>query len=200
MVAEVARCDIVPADRGDRATQSTSNPVGTCVQVRFDFSSTGHEAPNGIGKDAHPRMLTFPPDYTFLIQLGTFFVLLTILARLLFAPFLELLDERDQRTAGDIADAASSRSEVEALSARVDAELSKARAAAMSEVESVRRETKSEAKALFDQAQSEAASRLVELRSAIAQSAREARGSLASDARAIADQMVDAVLGRGGRA
>ena len=145
-------------------------------------------------------MLTFPPDYTFLIQLGTFFVLLTILARLLFAPFLELLDERDQRTAGDIADAATSRSEVEALSARVDAELSKARAIAMTEVESVRRETKSEAKALFDQAQSEAASRLVELRSGIAQSAREARGSLASDARALADQMVDAVLGRGGRA
>ena len=140
------------------------------------------------------------PNVTTLVQVAMFFVLMPILGKVLFAPFLEVLDERASRTSGDIEDAQRSRAEVDALSAQVDAELAKARALAMSEVEAVRRKTKEEARALFDQAQAEAAGRLSELRGGIAKATAEARTALVADARSIADQMVNAVLGRGGMA
>lgn len=144
-------------------------------------------------------MLTFPPDFTFVVQLGTYFVLLLILARLVFTPFLELLDERAARTAGDVATAAEQRSEVETLSASIDADLAKAKAAALSEVEAARRASREEARELLEHARSEASERLAELRSELAASAATARTGLASEASALAEQMVAAVLGSGAR-
>jgi F-type H+-transporting ATPase subunit b len=145
-------------------------------------------------------MLTLPPDYTFLIQLGTFAVLLVMLAKLLFAPFQELLAERAARTIGDVEAAAASRAEVSSLSARVDAELARARAAASAEAEAVGAHTRDEAAKLFDDAQREAAARLAELRAQVAEATRQARGTIATDARAIADEMVSAVIGSGSAA
>lgn len=137
-------------------------------------------------------------DFTFLIQLGTFLVLFLVLSRLLFAPFLELLEERSARTIGDVAQAAAARAEVQSLTARVDAELAKARAAANAEVDAVRRHTREEAAGLVDQAQRDAASRLAELRAEVAAATSDARSKLAADARSIADAMVAAVIGQGG--
>jgi F-type H+-transporting ATPase subunit b len=142
-------------------------------------------------------MLELPPDYTFLVQFVTFGVLVFVLSKLLFAPFLEVLAEREARTIGDVEQAAATRAEVEALSARVDAELAKARAAAKAEVDAVRARTREEASQLFQSAQHEAATRLTELRNEVATATREARGALANDARALADAMVAAVIGGG---
>jgi F0F1-type ATP synthase membrane subunit b/b' len=143
-------------------------------------------------------MLTLPPDFTFLIQFGTFAVLVAVLGRLLFAPFLEVLAERDARTTGDVEKAAASRAEVQALSARVDAELAKARAEANAEVDAVKRRTREEASQLFQDAQRDATARLTELRAQVADATREARGALATDARTLADAMVTAVISGGG--
>jgi F-type H+-transporting ATPase subunit b len=145
-------------------------------------------------------MLTLPPDFTFVIQLGTFLVLLMVLSRLLFAPFLEVLAERADRTSGDIAKAAASRAEVESLSARVDAELANARAAAQAEVDAVRAATREEAARLFQSAHDEAAARLAELRAEVRSATAAAKGNLANDAAALADAMVSAVLGGSGAA
>lgn len=142
-------------------------------------------------------MLTLPPDHTFLIQIGIFALLFFVLGKTLFSPFLALLQERAERTTGDIANAAASREEVAALSARVDQDLAAARSAAQAEVERVRAETRAEAAKLFDQAQQEAGSRLAELRAEVRSATEEARRALGSDARAIADAMVGAVLGSG---
>jgi len=140
-------------------------------------------------------MLTLPPDYTFFVQLGTFLVLFVVLGQLLFAPFAELLAEREARTTGDIASAAASRAEVQTLLSHVDTELAKARASANAEVEAVRAKTREEADALFQKAQAEAAVRLAELRGEVVKATNEARASLANDARSMAETMVAAVLG-----
>lgn len=140
-------------------------------------------------------MLTLPPDFTFLIQLGSFFILLAVLGRLLFAPFLEVLDERSERGLGDIEKAAASRAEVQSMSARVDAELARARVQANAEVDAVRAATREEAARLFESAQQQAATRLAELRKQVTAATEQARGSLAADARSIADAMVAAVIG-----
>lgn len=142
-------------------------------------------------------MLELPPDYTFLVQFVTFAVLVFVLSRVLFAPFMEVLAERAARTVGDVEKAAATRAEVEALSARVDAELAKARAAANAEVDAVRTRTREEAAQLFQGAQQEASARLAELREQVRAATEEARGALASDARAMADSMVAAVIGGG---
>lgn len=142
-------------------------------------------------------MLELPPDYTFLVQFVTFGALVVVLNKLLFTPFLELLEERAARTVGDVAAAAATREEVEALSAKVDAELTKARAAANAEVEAVRARTREEASQLFQGAQQQASARLAELREEVANATRDARRSLASDARTLADAMVNAVIGGG---
>lgn len=145
-------------------------------------------------------MLTLPPDYTFVIQLGTFFVLLMVLSRILFAPFLEVLSERSARTVGDIEKAAASRAEMNTLSARVDAEIAKARAAASAEVDAVRAQTREEAAQLFQGAQQVASARLAELRAEVAAATRDARAALATDSRVLADAMVSAVVGSGSKA
>ncbi len=142
-------------------------------------------------------MLELPPDYTFLVQFVTFGALVFVLSKVLFAPFLEVLAERAARTIGDVEQAAATRAEVEALSARVDAELARARASANAEVEAVRARTREEAAQLFQSAQHDASSRLAELREQVATATREARGALANDARTLADAMVAAVIGGG---
>ena len=116
----------------------------------------------------HPEMLTLPPDFTFVIQLGTFLVLFLVLSKLLFAPFVELLAEREARTTGDIASAAASRAEVQTLLAHVDAELARARAGATAEVDAIRAKTREEAAELFRAAQNDASARLAELREEVA--------------------------------
>lgn len=155
---------------------------------------------NAGGLSSHFRMLTFPPDYTFLIQFGAFFALMLVLSRLLFAPFLQLLAEREARTVGDAERAAIQRSDAEQLATRIEADLAKVRAQTMSEVEAVRRSTREEESRLFSAAQSEASARLAELRSSISTATEQARSALADDARSIAEQMVTRILGRGDRA
>ena len=143
----------------------------------------------------HPEMLTLPPDFTFIIQLGTFLVLFLVLSKLLFAPFVELLAEREARTSGDIASAAASRVEVQTLLSHVDAELAKARASASAEVEAIRAKTREDAAELFRTAQNDAAARLAELRVQVAKATHDARTQLKSEARVMAETMVAAILG-----
>jgi len=143
-------------------------------------------------------MLTFPPDYTFLVQFGAFFALFFLLSRLLFSPFLQLLAERESRTIGYAERAAVQHSDASALVAKIEADLARVRTQAMSEVESVRRSTREEEARLFSAAQGEASARLAELRKSIATNAAQARSALAADAASIAEQMASRILGRGG--
>ncbi|HYC57835.1 MAG TPA: ATP synthase F0 subunit B [Candidatus Binatia bacterium] len=142
-------------------------------------------------------MLTFPPDFTFLIQLVAFFGLLFLMGRLLFVPYLELLDERQARTVGDAALAAEQTVEAQALAARIDEDLARARSQTMSEVDAIRRQTKDEEREIFARAQADAAARLGELRTAVSSATTEARQALGTEAKALADRMVAAVLGKG---
>jgi len=142
-------------------------------------------------------MLAFPPDFTFLIELASFFVLLFFLSRLLFRPYMDLLIERENRSTGDQEFARSEMVEAEELKRRIEAELAEARAQVREEVEGIRRRTKEEQTRLFEDARREAAERLAGLRDEIAQARRLASSALRDDTRRVAEQMVEAVLGRG---
>ena len=142
-------------------------------------------------------MLAFPPDITFIIQLGSFFVLLYLLNRLLFAPFAAVLAERSRRTEGDQALAREERDKALQLGQQIDHALAEAKANAHAEVDELRKQTKDEEADLLLATRNESAARLAELRAAIERAQSEARARLREDARMLADQMVDVVLGTG---
>ncbi len=145
-------------------------------------------------------MLAFPPDYTFLIQLVSFFVLLYLLNSLLFQPFSAVLVEREERTVGDQDAAGDALASVEEMRARFDSAMAEARAAASAEYESVRKATKAEEGGILGEAQAKAAAELAGMRTEIAAARDEAAAALRTDARSLADDMVKAVLSNGGHA
>lgn len=140
-------------------------------------------------------MLAFPPDFTFVIQLASFFVLLVVLNRLLFQPFGEVLAERQRRTAGAESSAEDDRNEAEKLKQTFESALAEARLEASSQAEALRRETRDGEAEIFDQAKIAASARLEQLREEIAKERRDAEAQLRNSAEELARQMVRAILG-----
>ncbi len=140
-------------------------------------------------------MLAFPPDFTFLIQLASFFVLLLVLNRLLFQPFGEVLAERQRRTAGAASSAEDDRSEADELKATFENALAEARLEASSQAEALRRETRDGEVEIFNQAKAAATARLEQLRGEIDNERQQAETQLRGSAEELARQMVRAVLG-----
>ena len=111
--------------------------------------------------------MSLSPDYTFLIQLASFFVLLFFLGRYLFGPFQALLLEREARTTGDSGLAESYQAEAEATGQRLESEMAKARAAAMSEAEKIRTADRAQEALILGEASAEAGRRLAEIRAEV---------------------------------
>jgi F-type H+-transporting ATPase subunit b len=139
-------------------------------------------------------MLAFPPDVTFVIQLVSFFVFLLVLNRLLFAPFAELIAERERRTDGAKRDAAHAQAEAETLARTIERGLQEARTRASAEAEAIRRKTHEHEVEIFNRAKNDAAERLAALRKAIARERESAKKILRDEARGLAAGMVEAVL------
>jgi F-type H+-transporting ATPase subunit b len=139
--------------------------------------------------------MNFELQAPFIIQLVSFFVLAYLLNRLLFEPFGRLLEEREQRTAGDQDLAASSREEAQRMNERYEQELKASRAQAQVAAEEVRSQARVDEAAILEKAREEAASNLAVLRKEVWQSRDEARSSLKAQSEEMADEMVKAVLG-----
>ncbi len=139
--------------------------------------------------------MNFELQAPFIIQLVSFFVLAYLLNRLLFEPFGRLLEEREQRTAGDKDLAASGREEAQRMNERYEQELKASRAQAQVAAEEVRSQARVDEAAILEKAREEAASNLAVLRKEVWQSRDEARSSLKSQSEEMANEMVKAVLG-----
>ena len=144
-------------------------------------------------------MLDFPPDLTFVVQLVGFFVLLAILNKLLFAPFLEVLNERAERTEGAAAHAVEEHDEANELKSKIDTAMSEARREAATIAETIRREGRASEAEIYEQGKEAAAAKLAELRAGIESERSAAENDLRDNAKTIAVSMVENVLG-GGRA
>ena len=139
--------------------------------------------------------MNFELQAPFIIQLASFFVLAYLLNRLLFEPFGRLLEEREQRTAGDQDLAASGREEAQRMNERYEQELKASRAQAQVAAEEVRSQARVDEAAILEKAREEAASHLAVLRKEVWQSRDEARSTLKAQSEEMADEMVKAVLG-----
>ncbi len=141
-------------------------------------------------------MLTFPPDITFVIQIICFFALWFGLQRLVFAPFLKVLEERECRTSGERHAADDLRAATAATAAEFERRMSAVRATIAGESEGARTAAHGEERGILDSARAEANTKLLELRQRLERDAAAARPALTAEARTLASAMAERVAGR----
>jgi F-type H+-transporting ATPase subunit b len=141
-------------------------------------------------------MLAFPPDFSFFVQILSFVVLWVGLKRLLFDPMLQVLEERDARTAGARKMAAEMRAAADSSAADHERRLQELRAAVAADGQSARAAVEAEERKLINAARDQAAAELSQLRDNLTRQAESARVGIAAEARTLATQMVERVVGR----
>ena len=139
-------------------------------------------------------MLAFPPDFTFVVQFVSFFVLLAVLNRLLFTPFGEVLDRRRTATIGAREEASRAQAAAEEYARTIERGLEEARARAAAEADAIRRAARESEAQIFNAAKQEATATLVELRAAISREREQAKQALRQEAKTLAASMGEAVL------
>lgn len=141
-------------------------------------------------------MIAFPPDFSFLIQIVSFFLLVFALRELLFVPVMRVLDERAARTIGARAEAEQSTRASEDTARAYDQRIEAMRRELAGETDRARSATAAEERTILMAAQNEAANRLSARRDALQAQAADARTALTREAETIAARMVERVVGR----
>lgn len=119
-----------------------------------------------------------------------------IVNRLLLAPLVRILSEREARTAGDQQRAEELRSEAAQAADRLDARLREARIEAQRTRASLLAEGEAEERKVLDLARGEAARASAEVRSSVAGELEAARAALRGQAQGLAREAAAQILGR----
>lgn len=135
-------------------------------------------------------------DYTVIIQIVSFLLLWFLLARLLFRPFLGLLEERERRTEGVKAETESLMGEGERLRAEYENGIARVRDEGNAAKEVIVREARQARERLLAQAKEEATRLIETAREEIQREMRKGRELAAREAEVIARQMAEKILGR----
>lgn len=135
-------------------------------------------------------------NISILYQIVLFVVLWLVLNKLLFQPYLRLLDERERRTTGAQHDCVELEHEGERLRARYQEKIAQGQAAGYAAKEAILQEARAEREKILAQARQQAAQNLEGVRSEIAAAMERERRLAASEAAALAEEMASKVLGR----
>ncbi len=141
-------------------------------------------------------MLAFPPDSTFLIQIVSFLILWQLLRKLAWEPMLAVLQEREERTAGNRRRAEALRGEAQESQRRYEEEMGRARARMNAEVSKVRAQIQEQERAAIQLARREASERLAAQRAALAKEAEAVRAAFAEQAQELSRVIAARLLGR----
>lgn len=139
------------------------------------------------------------PNYSFFIQIITFVILWQGLKRLVFDPFLALLDARNARTVAAQADAERLLVDVERSRADYEASLQQMRVAMAQESSAARNAAQEEGQRALGAARAQANEEMARLRSEVAAQVSAARSTLAAQALSIAEEMLARVMQRAPR-
>lgn len=131
-----------------------------------------------------------------LFQIVVLLLLWAILSKLLFKPFLALVEEREKRTEGLKAAAAALTAEAERLRADYETAIRQASEEGAAAKETLLDEARRTREQLLAQARAEAAERLTAVRQEIQKEMQQGRAQALQEAAAIARQMAEKVLGR----
>lgn len=135
-------------------------------------------------------------DYTVGYQIILFVVLWLVLARILFRPYLTILEERERRTAGTQHESAALAHEGELLKARYEEGIAHAQAAGAAAREAILRQARQEREQLISQAREEATRILEQVRQEVQRQMEKEKQLATTEVVVIAQEMVRKILGR----
>lgn len=135
-------------------------------------------------------------DYTILLQMLLFVFLWIVLSRVLFRPYLSLLEERERKTEGAEEESSSLEQEGERLRALYEEGIAKARAVGTAAKEAILQEVRQQREEALNRAREEAFKSLEQVRLDIRNEVSRERENISREAEVIAQEMVGKVLGR----
>jgi F-type H+-transporting ATPase subunit b len=135
-------------------------------------------------------------DISILYQILIFVALWLILSRVVFRPYLGLLDDRERQTSGARHYTDDLAHEAARLKAEYDEKISQARSAAAAVKDAIIQEARQERERLLHSAREEAARKLDTVRREVQSQLEKDRTILTAQVAAIAQDMASKVLGR----
>jgi F-type H+-transporting ATPase subunit b len=135
-------------------------------------------------------------DYTAVYQIILFLLLWAILNKLLFRPYLALLDERERKTSGARTEIVGLEHQAERLKAEYDEKIAQAQAAGNVAKETILNEARQRREELLARVRAEAGSALERVRQELASQMEKERQLAAAEAASLAREMVRKILGR----
>jgi F-type H+-transporting ATPase subunit b len=141
-------------------------------------------------------MLTFPPDFSFVIQIASFLILWFGLKRLLFDPMLQVLEEREARTSGARHAAAEMNAAAQLSQDEYERRMHDVRLALSAEADAVRSANQAEEQRLLSETRTQANTQLSQLRDSLRRQAEEVRPALTAEARDLASRIMERVVER----
>ena len=134
------------------------------------------------------------PNYSFFIQIITFVILWQGLKRLVFDPFLKVLDARDERTVAAQADAERLLADVERARGEYEQSLHQMRVEMAQEASAARNAAQEEGQRALAAARASANEEMLRMREQVAAQIAAARTSLSAQAQSIAQEMLARVM------
>jgi F-type H+-transporting ATPase subunit b len=135
-------------------------------------------------------------DISILYQIILFVALWLILNKILFQPYLRLLEERERRTIGAEHDSADLEHEGARLRAQYEEKITQAQTAAYAAKDVILQEARQQREKILGEARAAAASKLEQARREISLALEKEKALAAAEAAAVAGEMVSKVLGR----
>jgi F-type H+-transporting ATPase subunit b len=135
-------------------------------------------------------------DYSLAYQIVLFLVLWFILSKVLFRPYLSLLEERERRTEGAQHDAAQLQQESVRLRAQYEEKIAQAQAAGYVAKEAILQEGRQQCEKILSDARAEAQTILDGVRREVESQIDKERQLAAAEAETLAREMVGKILGR----
>jgi F-type H+-transporting ATPase subunit b len=135
-------------------------------------------------------------DWTILVQAVNFFVLLGLLQKLLFEPFMKVMEQRRGEVAGSLGRVRELEEQIGERQAAYEAELEAARSVVQQQRAALRQEAAEQEERLVTAAHDEAAARLAAVRQSIAAEQAEASAQLRREATSLGETIVRKLAGR----
>ena len=135
-------------------------------------------------------------DYSVVYQIILFVVLWVVLSKILFRPYLRLLEERERKTTGAQHDSLDLEHEGARLRAQYEEKIAQAQAAGYATKETILQEARRERERILTEARDEAMKLLQGLRLEVESQMQKERQLAATEAGIVAQEMVNKILGR----
>ena len=135
-------------------------------------------------------------DYSVVYQIILFLVLWVVLSKILFQPYLRLLEERERKTTGAQHDSLDLEREGARLRAQYEQKIAQAQAAGYATKETILQEARRERERILTEARDEAMKLLQGLRLEVESQMQKERQLAATEAGIVAQEMVNKILGR----